>query len=197
MKWIQKNRIVLLIFLVGLSSCMPTFKYPIGELDTTTEYENLLGIWYDPSLDEPEQYAFVAIFRKKNGFLRVIYTDEESGVLDLQAHVVRLNEETYLNFQPVGYVENEEKVADFFCIVLFDFNIRGELEIYHFANDSLKAAIERGELRGKIIPQKINSFEIFDEIEIVSTTKELRNYLKAHDKEEYLDEPSIWRKMKK
>ena len=196
----KNNKILIGIFLISLmitlSSCVVTSDNPLGNIDSSIDDPGLMGIWRIIP-EEQDDESYLSILEGKNGYLQLItFTGGIDEVAVFRGFVTQVGKDRYLNLQYVGDVGSNMKFGDEYIFMHYFINGAGRLTLAAWSEYFFKKAVKERRLKGNIKKTKTSLGFADSNVRIQASTDELIKFLNNNSKKEYLDEPTMFRRMR-
>ncbi len=174
--------IVAAAFLLGFCGCIPEFREPLTDGETSEVDEQLLGTWR--LVDEPSTTTIVKVAGTKAMEAQFAQEKEEDDPeKPLRLFTTKIGEKRFFSISNNSMLKKEEqKQPDTFLVVAYA--IEGKtLQLFMLKDDVFAAAVVAGKLHGSAKrPQGLvdRFLEPFESVTITDSRKELRAFLTAN-----------------
>lgn len=171
-------------------SCLLSSINPLGKREEAIFDTNLPGVWYIVSEEDPLEAAYLVVLKKAEDYYKFIFIyNAEDAPLELEGYITSIGWDRYLNLHLVGYDcdENERAVSSLHTFMYYRITDKNELILAWFDEEFFEKAIDEGLIEGEYD-------EIF--VELNDTSERVRELLLRYEKEDYLEELVVYKKMK-
>jgi len=178
--------------LLSLCGCIPEFREPLSNGETSEVDEQLLGTWY--AVDEPDSVLPLTIVKVAGSKAMEGQCPKEKGKDEPEKPVrlftMKIGEKRFVSM-PSKALDDKDGQKRPETFLVFAYKIEGKkLQLYLLKDDVFGDAVVSGKLQGTVKRSLFGLVAKYDSVTVTDSPKKLREFVTA-DKSEAIDRESI------
>ena len=173
----------LLLVICAFTACPPTSKNPLAVAKNSVRDARLDGMWVNA-----DQTRYVYFLRAADLQTEALIFGDTSDGSAYTFSTTRIGEQSYIDVRSINILKHHKPDSDYF-FARYEFTKNGELRIWKMNEDLVKAAVQSGRLKGKIVKSKNSQKTNLDEIVTLSdSTENLARFVRESDPGKLFDQ---------